>query len=1164
LICTSGCIGSEIPFHIKTGNEDQARHLMGWYQDVFGKENFFLELQNHEQVEELPAVNQWLYENQGYVNAPLLATNDTHYIYEEDADAHDTLLCIQTATKKADAKRMRMSDNSYFLRSPQEMFDLFKEVPESLSNTVLVAEMCDLSLDSKGYHLPLFPVPEGYMPDSFLRHLAESGLRWRFNEITESLQTRLDYELRVIHTMGFDTYFLIVWDLCQFARFADIWWNVRGSAAGSLIAYCLGITNIDPIQNGLIFERFLNPGRLSMPDIDMDFPDDRRMEMIEYAMNKYGAEKVAAIITFGTMKARAAIKDVARTLDIEPSLVNPVTALVPQIPSRPVTLSECLFSEDKEKAVPALREIYENDKRMRPVFDTAITVEGVARNAGTHAAGVIISDKSLTEYLPLYRPIGDTKLSQVTQFPMETCESIGLLKVDFLGLSTLTIMRKACELIERYHGIQYTMDNIPYRPVPGDPLETKRVEALFDLIGRGDTTGVFQLEGGGMKRTVMSMKPRTFEHVVAAIALFRPGPMQFIDSYVKRMHGEEQFEYLHPKLEPILSETYAICVYQEQIQQIAADLFGYTLGDADLMRRAVSKKKPKDLQEHKAIFMEKGPENGVSVEVSKKIFEMIEYFAAYGFNKSHSADYAVLTCQTAYLKAHYPEEYYTALLSVQRDNIADVAVFTNDCRKKGIPVLPPDINSSDLDFTIVETNDPLYGKKRGIRYALSAIKNAGERAIEILLEGRGDQPFRDIGDFCRRVDLRHVGRKTLEVLIKVGAMDSFGDRDALLAVIERLMKYSLDYHEARAAGQLGMFGDEETETFELPKLKDNDRSDSRQRLKWEKELLGLPISSHPLTAVIEKVRDLANYSEIGALRRDEDTDSNDPSLSPHSEINTENVTLVGLVSGLNVRLTRSDDNMGIFTLEDLTGAISCVAFPKKWRQIEGLTKKLVQDEGLAVVRGKYDLSRGDPQIIVESISDQFETVRPAGDDPYTAPTNPSRKRHEAPTNHDLDEPQHATPVPRFVDDSDLGEDGLPNELFNRAATPTPSPRPSTPVHGRVETAPPSFPVLDIAELLGSSAPVPKNPPVLITLTIRRTENPERDQRKITRLRMKLDEYPGRDRYRFRMIMPDGRIVWVEYPDASTHYSREMENFLTEERTKQEITDLDVATLPPND
>jgi DNA polymerase-3 subunit alpha len=1137
LICTSGCLAAEIPRMLEDGREDEARKAIGWYQDAFGKENFFLEMQYHD-IPALQNINRWLYENRTYANVPVVATNDVHYIRHEDYDAHDTLLCIQTGALKREDKRFRMSDASYHLRSPEEMWDLFSEVPEALQNTLLIAEMCHIhNLDDKTYHLPIFPVPQGYTAEAYLRHLAERGLRWRYGDIADSpiIRERLDYELGVIHKMGFDTYFLIVWDLCQFARHADIWWNVRGSAAGSVTAYCLGITSIDPMANNLIFERFLNPGRVSMPDIDMDFPDDRRMELIEYAMRKYGSDKVAAIITFGTLKARAAIKDVGRVLDYPLPEVNNLTQMIPNIPSKPVTLAECL-GDDPEKAVPSLKEIYESDQRIHKLLDTAITVEGVARNAGTHAAGVIIGDKPLVQYLPLHRPIGDTRLAQVTQFPMEICESIGLLKVDFLGLSTLTIMRKACELVEKYHGIHLTMDNIPYRPDPNDPEQAARVEKLFDLIGRGETTGVFQLESAGMKRMLVDMRPRTFENIIAAIALYRPGPLALIPSYIKRMHGEEEVTYHHPLLEPILRETYSIIVYQEQIQQIAASLFGYSLGDADLMRRAVSKKKIKDLMEHKGRFKERGPEHGVSVEVAEKIFDEIEYFAAYGFNKSHAADYAILTCQTAYLKAHYPEEYYTALLSVQRHNIADVALFTSDCRRFGIPILPPNVNASDVDFTIEKTAEG----KRGIRYGLSAVKNAGEKAIEQIVEARAGDPFRDISDFCRRIDLRTVGKRTIESLVKVGAFDTLADRDELLLGLERIMKFSADHHHAKDIGQISLFGAETIEeALSLPTVTESQRSDSRQRLKWEKDLVGLYVSSHPLNAAMSLIRQLPNLQYSETLSRESE------------ELHDQPVTVVGLVTSTRVLTTKKGDEMAIVTLEDVTGSINCVLFPRTWSQFN----EYVREDALLIMRGKADASRGEIQIIVENISQEFDYIQAADEVQNNtfaamstaAPLSDEEGEFETPLEESM-----TGPVP-VIDVEDVGEDGLPNDLFRSVEAPPPeAQRPAKQAVRETGTLPVERPANDSSQQAQS--------PCRITITIRRTDEPEKDMRKVNRLRNKLNEYPGQDQYRIRLVYPNGRSVIVDYPNCTTRYAGEVKNFLDKQLARQDIESIESEPL----
>jgi DNA polymerase-3 subunit alpha len=956
LIATSGCLAAEIPNAVMEGRDDDARDLIGWYQDVFGPENFFLELQQHD-IPELMTLNRWLndYRKSGHSPVQLVATNDVHYVMDTDYDPHDTLLCIQTSALKSETNRLRMTDPSYHLTSQDEMWNFFHEVPEALYNTLKIAEMTDVDLDTKGYHLPVFPVPDGFTADSYLRKLAEKGLQWRYGDRAGEahLRERLDHELNIIHTMGFDTYFLIVWDLCEFARHADIWWNVRGSGAGSIVAYCLGITNIDPIQNNLLFERFLNPGRVSMPDIDIDYPDDRRAEMIAYTVRKYGEDKVAAIITFGTLGAKAAVRDVGRALGVDLNVINQAARLIPTEP-KPKKVHEYI------ELNPDLKKMYDSDAELRKVMDTAAALQGVNRHASTHAAGIIVGDKPLVEYIPLHRQTkGDSEdqiLKQVTQFPMETCESIGLLKIDFLGLSTLTLLRRACDLIARHHGIRYTMSNIPYRP-GDDPEVNRMLEETFHMIGRGETVGVFQIESSGMQQMLRGMRPSKFEHIVAGISLYRPGPMDYIPTYNNRLHGIEEVHYHHEKLKDILEETYGILVYQEQIMQVASQLFGYKLGDADLMRRAVSKKKKEDLQKHREIFLENGPRYGVDQEAAGKIFDDIEFFANYGFNKSHAADYAVITVQTAFLKAHYAAEYMAALLSVYSDDANKVTTFLAECKRLGIPILPPDVNHSMIDFDIQTLEDG----SRGIRFGLIAIKNAGQGALQHILNARDEGgPFRDLTDFCQRVDLRAVGKRTVESLIKVGAMSMMGTRPQLLAGLDRMVSYSADHHKAKDIGQVSMFGGE-TSSFGNDNLLDNlpniEEVSQRDMLNWEKELLGLYVSSHPIDPVSDMLKHLRpNYThELKELGEN------------HHEMP---VKLVALVAGLRKLPTKNHDMMAIATLEDRYGQIDCVLFPRTWKQYE----EMVAEGHVILVSGKLDVSRGEPQVICERVQQDFETV----------------------------------------------------------------------------------------------------------------------------------------------------------------------------------------------
>jgi len=1016
LIASSGCLAAKIPRLIVEGRDDEARQWIGRFQDTFGPENFYLELQRHD-IPDIRVLNQWLveYARSGHSKVGLIATSDVHYVAPEDYDVHDTLLCIQTSALKSAPKRkdqdneevkgrMAMSDNSYYLHSSEEMAAMYAEVPEAITNTLEIAERCNVSLDDKDYHLPVFPVPQDFDAESYLRHLCEKGLDWRYGARSgdAELRARLDYELGIIHRMGFDTYFLIVWDLTQFAYYADIWWNVRGSGAGSLAAYCLGITMVDPMQNSLLFERFLNPGRVSMPDIDIDFPDDRRGEMIAYAARKYGEDKVAAIITFGTMGAKAAIKDVARVYDVPLPKVNQVANLIP-------TEAKQKAIEEYVEANPDLKKIYDDDAQMREVIDMAKRLQGVHRHTSVHAAGVIIADMPLETYLPLHRVTGKDNtngaLKSVTQFPMETCESIGLLKVDFLGLSTLTIMRKACELIERYHGIKYNLWNIPYRHDDPKitPQQLQMLNTAFEMMGRGETVGVFQLESSGMQQMLREMRPQRFENIVAGVALYRPGPMEFIPLYNKRLHGEESPTYLHPKLEPILSETYGIIVYQESIMQIGRELFGYELGEADLMRKAVSKKKEKDLAKHRGIFIERGPQYGVDETTAGKIFDEIEYFANYGFNRAHATDYAVVTVQTAFLKANYPAEYLTAMLSVQRDDSDKVATFLAEARRLNIPILPPDVNHSELDFTIEDTAQG----GRAIRYGLVAIKNAGEGALRHMLEARAEGgAFASLQDLCERVDLRQVGKRALESLAMVGAFNALNpDREQVLKGIDKLMAYSADYYRAKDSGQMSMFdamGGEAAALGELPRV-DNPVG-RRQLLAWERELLGQYISGRPADKFREALEQTNTY-EIAYLKSEE-----------AGGMNERPVSVAGELLDVRKMFTKKGDTMAILKVEDWhdsAGVIDVVLFPRTWekmqQQVESGELPPIEVGEVFLVRGKLDTSRGDAQILGDALTQHFELMERSGT-PSAAYETPDWMPPAYTESHPADDPGYVPPA----------------------------------------------------------------------------------------------------------------------------------------------------------
>lgn len=964
LIATTGCLSGEIPRALQEGNRKKAEKLMGWYVDVFGPERFFVELQDHGGIPELPAVNTALVEMAARYNLRFLATNDVHYVTAGEANPHDVLLCIQTSKTVNSADRMRMSDQSYYLKSQAEMERLFGHIPGALANSLLIAEMCDVNPEPEGYHLPHFEVPEGSTPRSYLRHLCEKGLVWRYGEERaandEKLRRRLEHELKIISTMGFETYFLIVWDLCEFARESDIWWNVRGSGAGSVVAYTLGITAIDPLANSLIFERFLNPGRVSMPDIDLDYPDDRRQEMIEYTVRKYGSDKVAQIITFGTMGARAAVRDVGRALDVSLDEVDSIAKLIPAIPGKPCSIANALDKEH-EFFTAELAERYRSDDNVRRLLDTARQLEGVARHASTHAAGVIISDRPLVEYTPLHRPTSnaDNSMGIVTQWPMEVLESIGLLKVDFLGLSMLTIMRRACELIEQRHGVRYSMENIPYDQGHVGPDPEKKPEALFELLGRGEVSGIFQVEGAGMRRLMIDMKPQRFDHIIAAISLYRPGPMDNIPDYIRRMHGETKVTYHHPDLEPILSDTYGILVYQEQIIRIAAELAGYEPGEADMIRKAVAKKKKKLMEQHRLQFTEGAMANGYSREVCEAIWGDIEFFARYGFNKAHAADYAVITCQTAFLKAHYPVEYMTALLSVERHNTDKVATYLADTRRMGIRVAPPDVNRAELDFAI-EGN----AEQPVIRYGLGAIKNVGEGAIQLILDERAaNGPFADLQALCERVDLRRVGRRALESMIKVGVFDCWAERPQMLDALDRALGYSGTHHEAAAVGQMSLFGGSmaamQIDVELLRPASEVEPISQRALLDWERELIGVFLSDHPLQARLDALQAVVNATTAD--------------LGLHS--NGRSVTMAGMISRLRSHTTRKGDPMAFASLEDLHGSVDLVLFPSVWKAV----RESVRVDQIVVVRGKVQIEEGKEgaTILVDSVQTNLQVAQAA-------------------------------------------------------------------------------------------------------------------------------------------------------------------------------------------
>ena len=985
ILCTTGCLGAEVPSLLMKGKEREAYERLGWYADVFGKDNFFIEVQEHN-IPELQQVNQTLIPWADKFGLNLLVTNDVHYVSESDASPHEVLLCVQTNAKVNDEKRMRLSDESYFLKSRQQMEDTFRPLLDlpaaAFNNTLRVAEMCDVDLEDDNYHLPDMDIPDGFTYETYLRHLTDEGVHRLYGEQAndEEIQERKERELRIIHEMGFDVYFLIVADLCDFARSRNIWWNVRGSGAASLVAYSIGITGLDPIHNNLIFERFLNPGRVTMPDFDLDYPDDQREEMIRYTVEKYGSNQVAQIATFGRMKARAAIRDVGRAQDISLDDVDRIAKMIPAMPGKPATIQDVL-TEGNEFYEPELEQLYKKDGWERTLLDTSMQLEGVARHAGIHAAAVIVADKDLTNYTPLMRGSKGSITETITQFEFPVLESLGLLKIDFLGLSTLTVMREACRLIKEHHGIDYNLDSIP--------IEGPQAEPAFRLLSSGEVSGVFQVESQGMRRVLTEMKPTAFEHIIATISLYRPGPMEYIPNYIRRMHGEEEMEVKHPALEPVLAETYGIIVYQEQIIQILNQLAGYSTAEADLVRQAISKKDASKIEYHKALFIGGCGKNGISASAAQAIYADIEFFARYGFNKAHAADYAVITVQTAYLKALYPVEYMAALLLVERDKTEKVINFIQECRRMGIHVLPPDVNHSDLDFAIQDLpadaeqetlpKDPSFAFEfpitagSAIRFGMAAVKNVGVGPVQAILDARAEgSSFLNLEDLCDRVDLRQVNKRSLECLIKVGAFDRFSQqveqgkgelRRQLLDVIDQCIARSAATHSARESGQLSMFdmfsganGDVQPEQFpiRLPQHKaaGQAKTSDRERFQWEKELLGVYVGSHPVQQLNV---DLSRFTTCHCAELNERHDG-------------KNVTLAGMLASIRTTVTRKGDKMAFVQLEDMQGQCEALFFPQTYEEF----KEYLEEERVVLVKGKAQTRNGRTSVLVDTLQTAVE------------------------------------------------------------------------------------------------------------------------------------------------------------------------------------------------
>jgi DNA polymerase-3 subunit alpha len=953
LVAMTACIGGEIPALILAGKIERAKKRALEYNKLFGQGNFYFEIQDHPDLRGQSEANEKMIELSRELNIPLVATNDIHYLNKEDDAAQDVLLCLQNKKKLEDRDRMNMTGVNYSMRPGREMAEAFKHVPEALENTVKIAEMCDLEIELGNIQLPYFSVPNGEDGNSLLRKWCEEGMEKRYGALAtptpapspspapassrergaeekadaDEIKKRLDFELEVIKKMGWPSYFLIVADFVNWAKKNGIVVGPgRGSAAGSLVCYLTGITNLDPLKYDLLFERFLNPDRVSMPDIDLDFADTRRDEVIEYVGNKYGHDHVAQIITFGTMAARAAVRDVGRVLNYPYDYCDKLAKLIPMF----TKLDEAI------KTVPELKEIYREDAGKK-ILDFAKKLEGVARHASTHACGVLITKDPLNENVPLQFASSSDK-TIVSQYSLHPIEDLGLLKMDFLGLKNLTIIENAIRIIKNTRGFEIDIEKIP--------LDDKKSYKLFQ---KGETTGVFQFESSGMKRYMRELKPTDFEDIIAMVALYRPGPMEWIPDYIAGKHGKKKPSYLHPKLEPILKKTHGVAIYQEQVMQMARDLAGFTMAQADVLRKAVGKKIPELLIEQKEKFIDGSVKNGIPSQLAEKIFSFIEPFAGYGFNRSHAACYALIGYQTAYLKAHWPTEFMAALLTADQQNIDRIAVEIEECRKMGIEVKSPDINQSFSTFTVVTSGtekNEIVGEDEEvntIRFGLKAIKNVGDNIAEVIIKERKENgAFKDITNFLERINDKDLNKKSLESLAKGGALDKFAERGQILGSMESLLQFSKEMSASQKNGQESLFASAPVLNMEHKvKLAPAPAAAKKEILKWEKDLLGVYITEHPLS-------DFKRYLEnITSPLFELSVDKSKEDVHPRTNKNIgEGVNVAGVVTTVKKIITRSGESMLFVKIEDTAASVEVLVFPRLLKEAP-----TIWEEGKVVLCG---------------------------------------------------------------------------------------------------------------------------------------------------------------------------------------------------------------------
>ena len=956
LIASTACLAGEIPRLIRGDKFEEAKKRILEYNKLFGQGNFYLELMDHPELEELEKVNAKLIEFSKELNIPLIATNDTHYFKKEDATAQDILLCLQNKKKITDTDRMTMiGKGDYSMRSNSEMIAAFSHVPEAIENTLKIAEMCNVEIELGNIQLPFFAVPDGYDGNSYLKEWCEKEIPKRYPNHNEAglklVHERLDYELSVIAKMGWPSYFLIVADFINWAKNSKIVVGPgRGSAAGSIVCFLTAITNLDPIKYDLLFERFLNPERISMPDIDMDFADIRRAEVLSYVAQKYGQDHVSQIITFGTMAARAAVRDVGRVLDEPYDYCDKISKSIPMF----TKLDEAI------KTVPELKEMYLHEPAAKKILDYAKRLEGVARHSSTHACGVLITDKPLTDYVPVQYASSADK-SVISQYSLHPVEDLGLLKMDFLGLKNLTIIESALKIIKNTRGLEINIDEIPLDDA-----------AAYKLFQDGETTGVFQFESSGMKRYLRELKPTSFEDIIAMVALYRPGPMEWIPDYINGKHKRKKVVYLHEKLAPILEKTYGVAIYQEQVMQIARDLAGFTMGQADILRKAMGKKIVALLAEQKEKFVEGCVKNGIYKELAEKIFSFIEPFAGYGFNRSHAACYALIGYQTAYLKAHWPVEFMAALLSSDQGDSDRVAIEIEECRNMGIKIMAPDINESFASFTVVTAGTKenvataVDEKIDTIRFGLNAIKNVGAHIVEILIKERKENgAFLNIFDLLERITDKDLNKKSLESLIKSGALDNYEERGKLLANTERLLSLNKEIARNKENKQISLFADMPVDVNSSSlTLNDAPPAEQNEKLIWEKELLGLYVSEHPFNFFRKY---LSHYAIPLA------------NLKGHK--GDDRIITAGVISTIKKILTRKGESMLFVKIEDSLSAVELLIFPRLLKEtaaiwqagstviLEGTVSEKDQESKILVNKAKL-LRENEPQKSV----DEFKKI----------------------------------------------------------------------------------------------------------------------------------------------------------------------------------------------